>query len=290
MRDGLCQRPPIVSRDRCQVVEKLKALRRKYATTSNGMDEILPGLFLGNLKDSKDVQQLEEKNVEFIVSAHRNLEKLPDSDPERRAKFRILRIEINDNPGENVDQYFSTVSSFVHAARLEGKGVLVHCLMGVSRSAAFVAAYLLSTTHLEYDNVLAFINSKRPMVNPNFGFRMQLYKFCKSSRRDSERERLTQNSSRSIDQFYADCHSIDPRIVSPFRSNLNKQKSKSENDLRRIALLSKESILNKSTPNLSQLRSEHFPNLRIPFALKSPQRNPSKPALPNFRFTPRPLS
>ncbi|TKR68161.1 hypothetical protein L596_024180 [Steinernema carpocapsae] len=110
------------------------------------------------------------------------------------------------------------------------------------------------------------------------------------SRRDSERERLTQNSSRSIDQFYADCHSIDPRIVSPFRSNLNKQKSKSENDLRRIALLSKESILNKSTPNLSQLRSEHFPNLRIPFALKSPQRNPSKPALPNFRFTPRPLS
>uniref|UniRef100_A0A1I7ZBT9 Dual specificity protein phosphatase 14 n=1 Tax=Steinernema glaseri TaxID=37863 RepID=A0A1I7ZBT9_9BILA len=181
---GLCQRPPAVNRDRSRVLETLKAIRCKYVRNSSGMNEILPGLYLGNLKDSKDEEQLEEKKIGFIVSAHRSLDKNAENKAAKKLKCTVMRIAINDNPGEDIEQYFSTVCAFIHAARLQEGNVLVHCLMGVSRSAAFVAAYLLCATHLNYEDVFAFISAKRPMVNPNFGFRMQLYKYCTSARRN----------------------------------------------------------------------------------------------------------
>lgn len=55
--------------------------------------------------------------------------------------------------------------------------VLIHCLVGVSRSICFAAAYLLSCTKLSYPAAIAYIESKRSIAKPNFGFRMQLYKF-----------------------------------------------------------------------------------------------------------------
>lgn len=55
--------------------------------------------------------------------------------------------------------------------------VLVHCLAGVSRSASIVVAYLLTVTNLNYSLALTYLTSRRPCANPNFGFRMQLYRF-----------------------------------------------------------------------------------------------------------------
>uniref|UniRef100_A0A0K0DLM5 TYR_PHOSPHATASE_2 domain-containing protein n=1 Tax=Angiostrongylus cantonensis TaxID=6313 RepID=A0A0K0DLM5_ANGCA len=56
--------------------------------------------------------------------------------------------------------------------------VLVHCLAGVSRSATVVAAYLITACDLSFSSALKFIAKKRPVVNPNFGFRMQLCAFA----------------------------------------------------------------------------------------------------------------
>ncbi|KAK0417827.1 hypothetical protein QR680_013231 [Steinernema hermaphroditum] len=285
MREGgLFQRPPIVNRDRCRVLETLKAIRYRYVRNSTGMDEILPGLFLGNLRDSKDAQQLEEKRIEFVVSAHRSLEKFPETHSTERPKCKVLRVAINDNPAENIEQYFSTVCAFIHAARLQEKNVLVHCLMGVSRSAAFVAAYLLSATHLNYEEVFSFLSSRRPMVNPNFGFRMQLYKYCAGPRRNKERERLTRLSDRSLDLFYADCHFISPQIVPPVTAHLRRRRSKSENDLQ-VPQGSSQGVLVFSIPNLSQLHIDHFPSITIPFDCKITQKRSPAAVLLTSRYT-----
>jgi atypical dual specificity phosphatase len=35
-----------------------------------GMDKILPGLYVGSIKDSKDAEQLSKNNITHIVSIH----------------------------------------------------------------------------------------------------------------------------------------------------------------------------------------------------------------------------
>lgn len=50
----------------------------------------------------------------------------------------------------------------------------VHCLMGISRSATVVSAYLIATKKMPGASAIAFVQKKRPIVCPNLGFRKQL--------------------------------------------------------------------------------------------------------------------
>lgn len=36
----------------------------------NGMNKILPGLYLGNIRDSTDTKQIQENNITHILSVH----------------------------------------------------------------------------------------------------------------------------------------------------------------------------------------------------------------------------
>jgi protein-tyrosine phosphatase len=52
-------------------------------------------------------------------------------------------------------------------AGAEAGGVLVHCFGGRSRSAALIAAFLMSTTLLDLDAVMGIIKRVRPVVSIN---------------------------------------------------------------------------------------------------------------------------
>jgi len=53
-------------------------------------------------------------------------------------------INVLDVPWENIIKHFPIANKFINEALTSGTGVLVHCYAGVSRSAAFVIAYLMS--------------------------------------------------------------------------------------------------------------------------------------------------
>jgi hypothetical protein len=57
--------------------------------------------------------------------------------------------------------------------------VLVHCVRGVSRSAAVVTAYLICKLKMSYEKAEKQLRSKRPQASPNTGFMLQLINFDK---------------------------------------------------------------------------------------------------------------
>ena len=52
--------------------------------------------------------------------------------------------------------------------------ILVHCQQGVSRSTALCIAYLMLTTHRDYEEAYTLVRSIRGICRPNFGFISQL--------------------------------------------------------------------------------------------------------------------
>nr|CAB3240201.1 dual specificity protein phosphatase 22-like [Phallusia mammillata] len=136
----------------------------------NGMNKILPGLFVGNIRDAKDAKQLEENKITHILSIHDNAK------PVLEGK-EYLCISASDTPEQNLTPFFHQCTKFIHEARLNGGVVLVHCLAGVSRSVTVTVAYIMVSTNHNHLNTLNAVRHARTVANPNFGFQKQLQKF-----------------------------------------------------------------------------------------------------------------
>ena len=79
-----------------------------------------------------------------------------------------------DVPHENLVPHLDNATLFIHEAVSSGGKVFVHCMAGVSRSATVLAAYLIRFHGLSPDEAIALLIERRPIVNPNPGFRKQL--------------------------------------------------------------------------------------------------------------------
>ncbi|XP_033213934.1 dual specificity protein phosphatase 15 [Belonocnema kinseyi] len=143
---------------------------------------VLSGLYVGNYRDSKDAAQLERYEITHILAIH-------DAARRLHSDKHYLCILAADTPDQNLSQYFSLCNDFIHAARLRGGNVLIHCLAGMSRSVTVAVAYIMSTTNLSWKDALKVVRVGRAVANPNVGFQQQLEDF-ESTRLQEERRRL----------------------------------------------------------------------------------------------------
>uniref|UniRef100_A0A1B0C9F7 Dual specificity protein phosphatase 15 n=1 Tax=Lutzomyia longipalpis TaxID=7200 RepID=A0A1B0C9F7_LUTLO len=148
----------------------------------NGMNKVLPGLYVGNYRDSKDPQQLDRHNITHILAIHDSPRRLhPDK--------HYLCVMAADTPDQNLAQYFAVCNDFIHAARLRDGNVLIHCLAGMSRSVTVAVAYIMSVTPLTWREALKVVRAGRAVANPNLGFQNQLQEF-ENLKLIEERKRL----------------------------------------------------------------------------------------------------
>ncbi|XP_062559785.1 uncharacterized protein LOC134224448 [Armigeres subalbatus] len=148
----------------------------------NGMNKVMPGLYIGNYRDSKDYQQLDRYQITHIVSIH-------DSPRRFHPDKHYLCVMAADTPDQNLSQYFSVCNDFIHSARLKEGHVLIHCLAGMSRSVTVAVAYIMSVTTLNWKEALKVVRAGRAIANPNLGFQNQLQDF-ESCKLFDERKRL----------------------------------------------------------------------------------------------------
>lgn len=141
----------------------------------NGMNKIVPGLYLGSIKDSSDAKQLETNKITHILAIHDH----PKS--ETREDLKYLRFNARDNAQQDIKQFFDEAIDFIHEARINNGNVLVHCLAGVSRSASLVIAYLMTITEMPWYDSMNVVRGAREQAGPNFGFQRQLQNFDHTS-------------------------------------------------------------------------------------------------------------
>ncbi|XP_007548796.1 dual specificity protein phosphatase 22-B [Poecilia latipinna] len=136
----------------------------------NGINKVLPDLYLGNFKDARDREQLARNNITHILSVHEcAAPMLPE--------MTYLCLTATDIPSQDLTQHFKESITFMHECRLKGEGCLVHCLAGVSRSVTLVIAYIMTLTGLGWQDALNAVRVVRPCANPNLGFQRQLQEF-----------------------------------------------------------------------------------------------------------------
>ncbi|AHA46198.1 dual specificity protein phosphatase [Insectomime virus] len=140
------------------------------------ISKIQDNLYLGNINSLRWVASLPEKEQQewctVTVLSPQELSAIPFAFPKHT--YRGLIIKADDQPNVNLAQVFSKVASFCDECLKEDKKVLVHCMMGISRSSTCVIAYLMLKKGMSLRDAYNLVKNQRSCISPNPGFLAQL--------------------------------------------------------------------------------------------------------------------
>ncbi|XP_032772726.1 serine/threonine/tyrosine-interacting protein-like [Rattus rattus] len=142
------------------------------------MQEVLPGLFLGTYSSAMQSKLpiLQKHGITHIICIWQNIE-ANVTKPNFQQLFRYLVLDIADNPVENVICFFPMAKEFIDRSLQNGGKVLVHGNAGISRSAAFVIAYIMEAFGMKYRDAFAYVQERKFCINPDAGFVHQLQEY-----------------------------------------------------------------------------------------------------------------
>ena len=134
-------------------------------------------IFLGSLAAAMDVSLLQKLGITSVLTViDRRTYRRILAPILRQNGLRRLFIHCHDEDDAPLLARFPQTCSFI-ANTKPGEKILIHCHMGVSRSATVAIAYFLQKHNCTFDEAFALTASKRPFICPNNGFRAQLRKW-----------------------------------------------------------------------------------------------------------------
>lgn len=153
---------------------------------------ILPEyLYLGSQYSACNRSTLEELDISAVLVCgvnpprffHRSSSGIWGSSDSTTSTIVYHRIPIDDSIDQPLLPYLPAAVQFLeHFIVHKKQRVLVHCAMGISRSAAVVIAYLMKQHRWDYDTAKEYVQAKRPIICPNPRFahelRQEWYRYC----------------------------------------------------------------------------------------------------------------
>lgn len=107
-------------------------------------DEIVKGLYLGTSSDAGCLEELERHGIRNVLNVATECE-FPEEllQAQARGAITLKKVHMVDHSDHDIAKSFPECNAFILAALQRGEGVVVHCRMGVSRSASVVIAFLM---------------------------------------------------------------------------------------------------------------------------------------------------
>ncbi|XP_036055921.1 dual specificity protein phosphatase 13 isoform X1 [Onychomys torridus] len=158
---------------------------RRTATMTH-INEVWPNLFLGDAYAARDKSRLIQLGITHVVNvAAGKFQVDTGAKFYRGTPLEYYGIEADDSPFFDLSVYFLPVARYIREALNTPRSrVLVHCAMGVSRSATVVLAFLMICENMTLVDAIQTVQAHRDIC-PNSGFLRQLQVLDNRLRRES---------------------------------------------------------------------------------------------------------
>lgn len=138
-------------------------------------DQVDANIFIGNDEAALDIDWLKSKGITRIINCAMEIPNY------HQPLIRYLRLDLADGQNEMapVDDLYRVAEPAYRyiintIKRDPNTKFLIHCKMGISRSASIVVYYLMRSKGLSYDRALEQLKGVRPIVSPNRWYERQL--------------------------------------------------------------------------------------------------------------------
>ncbi|XP_076370755.1 dual specificity protein phosphatase 3-like [Tachypleus tridentatus] len=139
-------------------------------------DEVYPNIYVGDQKSAMNKAFLQQIGITHVV----NVAEEPNlGQVNTRASYyhkiniQYLGFRMLDIPEAPISSCFDEAVNFIDSALKNGGKVLIHCLVGISRSSTIAIAYIMIKKGMTAAEALRTVRMNRD-VSPNKGFLQQL--------------------------------------------------------------------------------------------------------------------
>uniref|UniRef100_A0AAQ6A4F6 protein-serine/threonine phosphatase n=1 Tax=Amphiprion ocellaris TaxID=80972 RepID=A0AAQ6A4F6_AMPOC len=133
--------------------------------------EIFEHVYLGSEWNASNLEELQNSGVRYILNVTREIDNFFPG------MFEYHNIRVYDEEATNLLEYWNETYKFITKAKKAGAKCLVHCKMGVSRSASTVIAYAMKEYGWDLDTAFDYVKERRTVTKPNPSFMKQLEEY-----------------------------------------------------------------------------------------------------------------
>ncbi|XP_068616138.1 protein phosphatase Slingshot homolog 2-like [Brachionichthys hirsutus] len=133
--------------------------------------QIFEHVYLGSEWNASNLEELQTSGVHFILNVTREIDNFFPG------MFEYQNIRVYDEEATNLLEYWNQTYEFISKAKRTGTRCLVHCKMGVSRSASTVVAYAMKERGWDLSTALQHVQGRRAIAKPNPAFMRQLEEY-----------------------------------------------------------------------------------------------------------------
>uniref|UniRef100_A0A8C6NWN9 Protein phosphatase Slingshot homolog 1 n=1 Tax=Nothobranchius furzeri TaxID=105023 RepID=A0A8C6NWN9_NOTFU len=132
---------------------------------------IFDHVYLGSEWNASNLEELQETGVGHILNVTREIDNFfPGT-------FCYHNVRVYDEDATDLLAHWNDTYNFIVKAKKNDSKCLVHCKMGVSRSASTVIAYAMKEYGWSLEKAYNFVKQKRNITRPNPGFMRQLAEY-----------------------------------------------------------------------------------------------------------------
>lgn len=168
-------------------MEKLSNLlctrgEKKY---NDGPAQVLDHLYCGSKMDADNLSLLRRLHITHVLNCAAGIDHNPNcvESPYKDGESGVrdyMELDALDNPSYPIIRaHYRRAKTFIDGARESGGRALVHCELGVNRSATLCVAYSMELEQMSLLRAVRQLQIDRPNILCNEGFRRQLVEFAR---------------------------------------------------------------------------------------------------------------
>ena len=136
-------------------------IENNYFNLSDNVDFnlVYPNIYIGNYSTSTNLELLQGLGITHIITV------LPTFNPPFPDKFVYLHVQAYDDETQNLEPFFQQTNKFISDALTQRGKLLIHCMVGRSRSVSVFLAFIIHVMQGYFNQSLVDTTSSNDVSN-----------------------------------------------------------------------------------------------------------------------------
>ena len=136
-------------------------IENNYFNLSDNVDFnlVYPNIYIGNYSTSTNLELLQGLGITHIITV------LPTFNPPFPDKFTYLHIQAYDDETQNLEPFFQQTNQFISNVLTQRGKLLIHCMVGRSRSISVYMAFLIHVMQGHFNQSLVDTSTSNDVSN-----------------------------------------------------------------------------------------------------------------------------